>query len=794
MMQERFLNQLQANTALSSILRHSGRGRIGARYAIHTVPQRYHWNTWGRSESGNNASPVVNSGFRLKGKQLLDHEALSCLLVLLFADEPKLNTLRLHRVIRNLCYHGPTREWIVKALLSIIDRSVNMKSDLDVSNNKTPKKAYRPGPLSVKLTTDAKTHNNSAAWLNIKMDAALGCRANVFIVHRNYLGKRNERQGANSVNVHPQAAPVVCRHALDLFISLAKNFPSFFLPSKKSKEEENEKETNKNKNLSPVKNNKVQDSSDFWDMLLKLDSLNATKKGKSVAKMHTYSNTTADSDTSSFTFETSTFGQLLNMLSSKVITRSAQLTDKLLRLLSLITLGLPEFPVGLPAVSNTKSRNKYDSSISSIEESLQLVVNVITSKSCSEEGLEDAAALLFNIANCSEEMRHMVLFLMLNGALKLSVDISSQINNLLEELKTINMQESAATYMSEVKESSYVSIPQPSSSSASAANATPSQSTSATSSSDKPSKGTICDRFTRESVVIIASAKVKQTCDLQLPSMAPLTTKTSSQAFFLRLLRLIAQIHETLKKNNKINFEVHEDAPTDVEDSGDKTDVTETTKEPFKYLNLPPGMDFEADVDKEIPSLSEMMSLGKLWHTLSQCLLELEHTPDHHAVLVLQPTVEAFFLVHSPAKQTTPETTTEAEQPMESQEEAVNTLGAPLQQDNQPKTINLPPDQQKFLQFAERHRTVLNQILRQTTSHLADGPFSVLVDHTRILDFDVKRKYFRTELERLDNGTRREETAVHVRRSHIFEDSFRELYRRTPEEWKNRFYIVFEGI
>lgn len=83
--------------------------------------------------------------------------------------------------------------------------------------------------------------------------------------------------------------------------------------------------------------------------------------------------------------------------------------------------------------------------------------------------------------------------------------------------------------------------------------------------------------------------------------------------------------------------------------------------------------------------------------------------------------------------------------------------------------------------------------MRQSTGNLADGPFAVLVDHTRILDFDVKRRYFRSELERLDNGIRREELAVHVRRSHVFEDSFRELYRRTAEEWKNRFYIVFEG-
>lgn len=75
------------------------------------------------------------------------------------------------------------------------------------------------------------------------------------------------------------------------------------------------------------------------------------------------------------------------------------------------------------------------------------------------------------------------------------------------------------------------------------------------------------------------------------------------------------------------------------------------------------------------------------------------------------------------------------------------------------------------------YRNALNQILRQTATHLADGPFSILVDHTRVLDFNVKRCYFRTELEQMDEDIRREELAVHVRRSHVFEDSFREKMR-----------------
>ena len=48
-----------------------------------------------------------------------------------------------------------------------------------------------------------------------------------------------------------------------------------------------------------------------------------------------------------------------------------------------------------------------------------------------------------------------------------------------------------------------------------------------------------------------------------------------------------------------------------------------------------------------LPPLSEQLQLDELWDILSECLTQLSRTPDHHAVLVLQPTVEAFFLVHA---------------------------------------------------------------------------------------------------------------------------------------------------
>lgn len=313
---------------------------------------------------------------------------------------------------------------------------------------------------------------------------------------------------------------------------------------------------------------------------------------------------------------------------------------------------------------------------------------------------------------------------------------------------------------------------------------------------------------------------------------------------------------------------------------------------PNDLIHLEPG---------ELAPLSETLRLDELWNTLSDCLVELEETADHHAVLVLQPAVEAFFLVHASASVQVPAATaaetTGAGDSAATPANAVPAAGAaPANEDNinidaatlednlaaaVQQTVGMQPvspirrlgdddddededgiieayvlssdgndmetttttttpttptiqqeigattsaadddddeddpaareqsaaaaksasaataatplteDQKKFLQFAEKHRTVLNQILRQSNVHL-DGPFAVLVDHTRILDFDVKRRYFRNELERMDEGVRREELAVHVHRVTVFEDSFRELYRRNPEEWKNRFYIVFE--
>jgi hypothetical protein len=88
------------------------------------------------------------------GRQLLDHESLTCLLVLLFIDDTRMNTVKLHRVIRNLCIHGPSRAWIIKALLSILEK---------VSGSRQDECGSRPVTSGGQLAIEASSNNECSA-------------------------------------------------------------------------------------------------------------------------------------------------------------------------------------------------------------------------------------------------------------------------------------------------------------------------------------------------------------------------------------------------------------------------------------------------------------------------------------------------------------------------------------------------------------------------------------------------------------------------------------------------------
>ena len=719
------------------------------------------------------------------------------------------------------------------------------------------------------------------------MDAALGCRTDVFQILRSNNSKSYQ------ISINPQAAHIVCRHVLDTLISLAKTFPYQFLPDTFKDPNELKLATSNlaqtasagssskdSQSKDDLNNKGLNKDLDFWDVLAKLDNCSqnvggrsSTSSGKS-SKNQLKHNTSSISNSSSLNHslassnidgtsnlidnqstvsQSSTLAQIIGLLAHPVIKRSSLLTDKLLRLLSLLAKTLPvtdlsitnnltlanEQPQSQPhqqiitkpltsssasqsTLAKSKAEQERKSSVG--EEQLRLAVEVLTSKSCSEEGLEDATSLLLKLSQNDSIVRDIVLKLLLKGARQLGQTVCTHINNLSEELKKLNLNDGQPSTSGEQDDDKF--------------------------NKNKRVKGIIQDRFTKNPILISGAANTKHNPsirEVQLPSMTALTCKTSSQSFFLRILKVIIQLRESIKvstnraanaSNASRRQAAAENTPTTTtaaatsaaslvsnaeEDNKASNDQMEIDKEPTASTSL---NQLESEENSKEATLSNQLQLEDLWESLSDCLLELANAPDHHAVLVLQPAVEAFFFVHACEKDQHKRASELANPLLDSRDNllassidnAADTADATTTASNAGKSSSLDQasllnesmiasgslsqsntsnallkDTQKFLQFAETHKIVLNQILRQSTTPLSEGPFSVLVDHTRVLDFDVKRRYFRTELDLLDEGGRREDLAVHVRREHVFEDSFRELYRRTNEEWKNRFYIVFEN-
>ncbi|XP_037009593.2 E3 ubiquitin-protein ligase HUWE1 isoform X8 [Artibeus jamaicensis] len=944
LMHERLFGH-SSTSALSAILRSPAftsrlSGNRGVQYTRLAVQRGGTFQMGGSSSHNRPSGSNVDTLLRLRGRLLLDHEALSCLLVLLFVDEPKLNTSRLHRVLRNLCYHAQTRHWVIRSLLSILQRSSESElcietPKLSSSEEKGKKSSKSCGssshenrPLDLLHKMESKS-SNQLSWLSVSMDAALGCRTNIFQIQRSGGRKHTEKHASSgsTVHIHPQAAPVVCRHVLDTLIQLAKVFPSHFTQQRtKETNCESDRERGGSKQAcSPCSSQSTSSGicTDFWDLLVKLDNMNVSRKGKNSVKSVPVS-TGNEGESSPYSLEASPLGQLMNMLSHPVIRRSSLLTEKLLRLLSLISIALPENKVSetqtnsnsstssttvatsttatITATSNTptppaattpvtsapalvaataistitvaasttvttpttatttvstttkasKSPAKVGDGGSSsadfkmvssglTENQLQLSVEVLTSHSCSEEGLEDAANVLLQLSRGDPGTRDTVLKLLLNGARHLGYTLCKQIGTLLAELREYNLEQQRRAQC-ETLSPDGLPEEQP-------------QTTKL--------KGKMQSRFDMaENVVIVASQKRPLGGrELQLPSMSMLTSKTSTQKFFLRVLQVIIQLRDDTRRANKKakqtgrlgssglgsassiqaavrQLEAEADAIIQMVREGQRArrqqqaatseasqseasvrreespmDVDQPSPSTHDTQSI--GLDGNSQGEKEkeerppeLPLLSEQLSLDELWDMLGECLKELEESHDQHAVLVLQPAVEAFFLVHATERESKPPVRdTRESQLAHIKDEPPPLSPAPLTPatpssldpffSREPSSMHisssLPPDTQKFLRFAETHRTVLNQILRQSTTHLADGPFAVLVDYIRVLDFDVKRKYFRQELERLDEGLRKEDMAVHVRRDHVFEDSYRELHRKSPEEMKNRLYIVFEG-
>jgi E3 ubiquitin-protein ligase HUWE1 len=168
---------------------------------------------------------------------------------------------------------------------------------------------------------------SGSSWLNMSVDAALGCRARIFNVQKT--GKSSLDKSASNVSVNSQASSFVCKHVIDALAALAKNFPASFTPEQvASCTETGTKDEPAVSSLNEA---------EFWNILVRLDGTYGGKKGKISAKSTSCTIPVKNSD-----FNASPIGYLMSLLSHPVIQKNANLMDSLLRLLSVISASLPD--------------------------------------------------------------------------------------------------------------------------------------------------------------------------------------------------------------------------------------------------------------------------------------------------------------------------------------------------------------------------------------------------------------------------------------------------------------------
>ena len=486
-------------------------------------------------------------------KQMLDQEALTCLLVLLFLDQNKLHNNRLHRIVKNLSQHLPTRAWILSSLLAVLRETSSsvalppqLSSTCPMPPPLTPGRQANRGESSLATSTPLAPHFTTPHWLNISISAALGSHARVFqFEHSGKIGT------SANIHVHPLAGISVCSNVLDLIVFLARQFPASFIPSQLVP-----KDAGKDKAASSTGEEREEASeviSNFWHVLLKLDGA-ASRKGKGSLKTFQYS-VPSSSRTDCETFSSSIIGQLMLLFQQDVVKGSITLTDKLLKALSIASSAIPKSGLARrkqdkqdkqalgegtskPLETSTQksaaaASETEDVFVSEPEQPqslvtsllLKIIVGVLTSGRCSEDGLDDATNLLTNLSRCSVVTRETILMMLLDGVKTIGRTLCLQIYTLLEDL-TVNM-----PHLTLHRQSSIPTSDEP----------TPAG--VATSSRPAPSGPNVLPG------IVLPSARqnqhVNHSHDLHIPSMVPLMCKGSQQSFFLRMLKVVCQLRES---------------------------------------------------------------------------------------------------------------------------------------------------------------------------------------------------------------------------------------------------------
>ncbi|CCE78387.1 Piso0_001009 [Millerozyma farinosa CBS 7064] len=222
--------------------------------------------------------------------------------------------------------------------------------------------------------------------------------------------------------------------------------------------------------------------------------------------------------------------------------------------------------------------------------------------------------------------------------------------------------------------------------------------------------------------------------DVENKSLAKLSASSSEEAKLLRILTALDYMYESREKQKQ-----------------DKKNDSETLESP--------------DEIEELTDLYKKLSLGTLWDSLSDCLRVLEERKNlTNIATALLPLIESLMVVckHSKVKDVP--------------------VKEPVRYEAKKVDFSKEPIENLFFSFTDEHKKILNQMVR-TNPNLMSGPFGMLVRNPRVLEFDNKKNYFDRKLHKTKNDDSK--LAITIRRDQVFLDSYRALFFKSKDEFKN---------
>ncbi|CAH8630885.1 unnamed protein product [Dicrocoelium dendriticum] len=855
----------------------------------------------------------------IRGRHMMDHEALTCLVALLIASSTCSQQRRhvvpiLRKVLRNLSCHLATRNWIIGTLLSLFE-GLSEKPDKDASESHLQQIAE---------SDHSAMPNPTNTIFHLGFEAALGCWVRVFHpvsvssapcpMDTDNANRRSSKdrpsvsgierpaypssRGSLSCRryiIHPQAAVCVSSVLLETLSELARAFPSQFYPRSLSDRSD---ESSLSESPPPIE----WPTPIFWELFERLsDSLTPSisssqpksgRRGHGSAKKRDSSNlnkplsdssqvplgiltdlnpehpsgivpmdvTSSDASpcaqsTSLHPLRRSTgsvagveyFVHLSNLLCHPLVQDRTSHQERILTILAgiikefisnrvsaagalapstgaaesgetlvrgdepesapssndvpTVSAGSVGEPPGRVEVPKEHPHSEAPSSIDLVAplrtEVVKMLCQFVLAPKSTESGRNMAAQLITDLARANRVTKDFMLRLLSESADQLTKKLCSQLQDLMDEIAS---------------SSSAVTSP----------TATPGPSTSSwVQPSRSGSLDVLPDRFGGSGQYVVISGESRPDAptgfsELHLKSVQPLSCPNNDQSRLRGILGLIVRL------------------------AAGESSISATD----------PVLVSSHDPSESIPSLRDF------WPRVSAAFEQLQTISDPNSVLLLQPLLEAFCLAHlflvkdsimirqrsitsrsnrtNPTAANTgthslidmvptlqlrveppvlstdrPETTgpSASEQTTHLHVDIMGPMSpsAPIEEDKtagdapyrRTSVVSSSSSGNPILQFAEQHRSGLNQVLRQNSSNLGESPFAVFLVYSKVLDFDIKRRFFRQQLQSLsprsNMSNRYDDEPIVISRDRIFEDSYARLHRRSASEWKHKFVIRFQN-